>query len=240
VAALWNAVHGAAQQAKEVEAEFTRRLLEQQRAAAASAAKDLAEVRAEVARLREDRATSDTAVVAAVTSMVQLLQVRSSPRTSAAVTRALTAPPATTADLGVWVRGIVTECGGAAGAGAGGVDGVGGLSDWSEEGLRSFAASAVPSPEETDLRQRILQGLKAVLEKDGVKLFEGGSFAKGTSVKGKSDCDVVLIVPAFDPKKLEGLQSAVKASILTGIRGTAEHMKDTMCVDGVCSKDSCP
>jgi len=67
------------------------------------------------------------------------------------------------------------------------------------------------------LRSQIVSELKQVLQTRrsvGTELIEGGSFAKDTSVKGKSDCDVVLVCPELGIRQFEGLQEEIKGHII--------------------------
>lgn len=185
---------------------------------------------ASLARLRAEHAAADKAIVASTVKALVTLRglLPSDLRVHSALGRALEAPPADAADIGTWLDGIVPECvGGGGGASATPL----GLTDWTEAGLADYARSAEPSPEEAATRKRILEFLTAALGPlagGPSQVLSGGSFAKGTSVKGKSDCDVVLVVPDFHPRKLPELQAAVQTAVVKQSGSArAEHIRDT-------------
>ncbi len=200
------------------------------------------EAGAAIDRLRAEHAAADKAIVASTVKALVTLRglLPSDLRVHSALGRALEAPPANAADIGTWLEGIVPQCVGG-GGGSGGASATPlGLTDWSEAGLADYARSAEPSSEEAATRKRILELLTAALGPlvgGPSQVLSGGSFAKGTSVKGKSDCDVVLVVPDFHPRKLPELQTAVQTAVVKGLASaggaSAEHIRDTKCVTAV-------
>ncbi len=197
---------------------------------------------ASLARLRAEHAAADKAIVASTVKALVTLRglLPSDLRMHSALGRALDAPPADAAAIGTWLEGVVPECVGGGGGSRGASATPLGLTDWTEAGLADYARSAEPSPEETGIRKRILELLTAALGPlagGPSQVLSGGSFAKGTSVKGKSDCDVVLVVPDFHPRKLPELQTAVQTAVVKGLASaggaSAEHIRDTKCVTAV-------
>ncbi len=109
--------------------------------------------------------------------------------------------------------------------------------------MNEYARSAEPSEDETrncnEIVERLttLFGSKNQLVKGQIAVQKGGSLAKGTAVKGKSDCDLVLVVPGFTPDKLPALQQKCKV-LLTGARLTGtppDTIKDNRFVFAVCT-----
>ncbi len=103
--------------------------------------------------------------------------------------------------------------------------------DWTPSGLNAYATAAVPSPEEFAARQRIVDKLRSVFTgpalPDGVPTIVcGGSYGKGTAVKGKSDCDVVAIIPGFDPTRMGTYKEAYLRAVQAGFSGAAATVVD--------------
>jgi hypothetical protein len=114
--------------------------------------------------------------------------------------------------------------------------------DWTDKGLSDYAQSAEPSPEETALRNQVMDHLRQLLQtgrRPHVIVVEGGSFAKGTSVKGKSDCDVVVVCPDLEVNQFAALQQEYKELIMSKYPQARDYIRTTKCVGGVEPTLSC-